>query len=199
MTVGRRPRVSPAAALARARSTFADVLRVRERSDEPLEGLGRTARSISSLSAPSAPPEASSRAWPRRYGQLHPRVYRYDLDGHGQIFLSGTPHRNWVSNMARDRSFADTFLRRLRALEEDEAADVDAGEEFTHVSICAGERNLVRIAATPIVFQDLLDDDRLSWAGSFTLPFQPDRIRVSDQGYLFHPSFVCWPLANDAD
>ena len=172
----------------RGRPTFADASRRRLHDSGPAEAVdarvGTSARTADGRGASTR--SSTPGAGARLTGTLHPRVYRYDLDAHGQIFLSGTPHRNFVSNIARDVSFADTFLRRIVEREA-----VDAGDEYTHVSVCAGEQNLVRVAATPIVFQDLIDDGRqLSWAGSFAVPFEPARIRVSDQGYLFHPSCV---------
>lgn len=195
MTPAGGGRVGVALALSRRGPTFADAPRAPLRTAAsstarvasaylPASRQGRSdVGVVSSASTASARDRPDVRTAP--LGTLVPRTYHYDLDAHGQIFLTGTRHRNFTSNLARDVSFADTFLRRIRRLKAGEAEDAD--EEYTHVSVCAGEQNLVRIAATPIVFQDLVDD-RLTWAGSFTLPFEPERICVSDQGYLFHPS-----------
>lgn len=87
-----------------------------------------------------------------------PRSYFYDVDVHGQLFLSTAKHRN-VATAYRDPRFLDTFFARLRrnaTLETEEAKDARAGG-FEFVSECMGEINYVRPDrdGTALVFQAL--------------------------------------------
>ncbi|KAG0666117.1 hypothetical protein C6P46_005468 [Rhodotorula mucilaginosa] len=132
---------------------------------------------------------------PRRHFAAPPRPspssrsYFYDVDIHGQLFLSDAKHRN-VATAYRDVRFLDTFFTRIRrndhliATEEAREARLK-GYEF--VSECMGEINYVRPdpEGTAVVFQ------ALDGAGSLSLPFDPAALRVdTSTGYLFHPSPV---------
>lgn len=86
------------------------------------------------------------------------RSYFYDVDIHGQLFLSDAKHRN-VATAYRDVRFLDTFFTRIRrnehlATEEAREARLK-GYEF--VSECMGEINYVRPdpEGTALVFQAL--------------------------------------------
>jgi hypothetical protein len=102
---------------------------------------------------------------PRRHFAAPPRPspssrsYFYDVDIHGQLFLSDAKHRN-VATAYRDVRFLDTFFTRIRrndhliATEEAREARLK-GYEF--VSECMGEINYVRPdpEGTAVVFQAL--------------------------------------------
>lgn len=92
------------------------------------------------------------------FPHLAPRSYFYDVDIHGQLFLSDAKHRN-VATAYRDVRFLDTFFTRIRrneylATEEAREARLK-GYEF--VSECMGEINYVRPdpEGTAVVFQAL--------------------------------------------
>ncbi|GAA5980643.1 hypothetical protein JCM10908_001719 [Rhodotorula pacifica] len=122
------------------------------------------------------------------------RSYYYDVDIHGQLFLSEAKHRN-VATAYRDPRFLDTFFTRMRRNDQDqhgaEAREArERGYEF--VSECMGEVNFVRPEqeGTVLVFQ-ALDGTDLRYAGSLSMPFDPASLRVDPStGYLFHPSPV---------
>ncbi|GAA6047196.1 hypothetical protein JCM3770_006946 [Rhodotorula araucariae] len=120
-----------------------------------------------------------------------PRTYLYDLDLHGQLFLSDSKHRN-VATAFRDPRFLDVFFTRLRR--NDGAAGNEARtlreEGYEFVSPCEGEMNYLRPdrAGSGLVFQ-ALEDGNLRYAGTLTLAFDPTALRVDPEtGYLFHPS-----------
>ncbi|BGP52900.1 hypothetical protein JCM8202v2_000457 [Rhodotorula sphaerocarpa] len=147
------------------------------------------ARRTWSSSPRSATSEPSTSATPEGV----PRSYFYDVDVHGQLFLSTAKHRN-VATAYRDPRFLDTFFARLRrnaTLETEEAKDARAGG-FEFVSECMGEINYVRPDrdGTALVFQALEGQD-LRYGGTLTRPFDPASLRVdASTGYLFHPSPV---------
>ena len=64
-------------------------------------------------------------------------------------------------------------------------------EDFPYLSLCGKERNYVRCEDMPIVFNDVIDDNLLSYNhGSrfLTVDFQPDKISmVPDTGRIYHP------------
>ncbi|GAA5896596.1 hypothetical protein JCM5296_004185 [Sporobolomyces johnsonii] len=118
------------------------------------------------------------------------RTYLYDVDHHGQLFLSSTKHRT-IATCYRDPTFLRTFYARLKRNDEgnEEATQLrKKGYEF--VSLCMGEMNYLRPdrEASALVFQDLQGLE-LVYAGDLTVPFDPTSLRVDSlTGYLFHPS-----------
>ena len=62
-----------------------------------------------------------------------------------------------------------------------------AREQYSFLSLCAGERNFVRCAYTPVVYREL-EGGQLIWGGSLEVAFKPDQLRQSSSGLLFHPS-----------
>lgn len=102
-----------------------------------------------------------------------PRSYFYDVDIHGQLFLSDAKHRN-VATAYRDVRFLDLFFTRIRrntAGAEEARHARSRGYEF--VSECMGEVNYVRSDkhGTPLVFQTL--------DGSGLSPILPTRCHVA--------------------
>ncbi|GAA6032816.1 hypothetical protein JCM8097_000810 [Rhodosporidiobolus ruineniae] len=118
-----------------------------------------------------------------------PRTYLYDLDVHGQLFLSSTLHRT-LANAFRG-PFLDFFFTRLRRndAQDDEATRWRAkGYEF--LSVCQGERNFLRPdkEGCGLVFQAIEGND-LRYADTLSTAFDPSSLRVDpSSGYLFHPS-----------
>lgn len=107
------------------------------------------------------------------------RSYFYDVDVHGQLFLSDAKHRN-VATAYRDVRFLDTFFTRIRrneylAMEEAREARLK-GYEF--VSECMGEINFVRPdpEGTAVVFQAL--DGAGAFSRLVSSDFGPAEIRV---------------------
>ncbi|GAA5876313.1 hypothetical protein JCM3774_003720 [Rhodotorula dairenensis] len=150
----------------------------------------------------TAQARAASPPWPLRplatgaASPASPRSYFYDVDIHGQLFLSDAKHRN-VATAYRDVRFLDVFFARIR---RNQPLATSAGEEarrarsrgYEFVSECMGEVNYVRpdSEGTPLVFQSL-DGSELRYAGSLSHPFDPAALRVNAAtGYLFHPSPV---------
>lgn len=125
------------------------------------------------------------------------RDYFYDIDQHGQLFLSNTKIRNFTS-CYKDPAFLDFFYRRLKplaALRQNEKGVESQNklveEGYTFISLCGIERNYIRSQDTPIVYCELIQQDYnwyLKWAGSMTTLFQPDALKVDSRGYLYHPS-----------
>ena len=52
-------------------------------------------------------------------------------------------------------------------------------EGFAWQSKCQGELNVIHAVDTPVVFRSLSEDGVLSWAGDYTLPFQPNKLLVN--------------------
>ncbi|BGP21637.1 hypothetical protein JCM10295v2_000512 [Rhodotorula toruloides] len=118
------------------------------------------------------------------------REYFYDVDVHGQLFLSTTKQRN-VATAYRDPRFLSTLYTRIRRnLSEDERSQAVRQQGYEFQSDCMGERNWVRPDrdGTVLVFQSL-EEGELHYGGSLTTPFNPATLRVDpESGYLFHPS-----------
>ncbi|BGP28826.1 hypothetical protein JCM10296v2_000562 [Rhodotorula toruloides] len=136
-------------------------------------------RSLSSTS----PPRSSPKDPPTR-------EYFYDVDVHGQLFLSTTKHRN-VATAYRDPRFLSTLYARIRRnTGEDEKSLSVRQQGYEFQSDCLGERNYLRPdrEGTVLVFQSL-EEGELHYGGSLTAPFDPAALRVDPtSGYLFHPS-----------
>jgi len=117
-----------------------------------------------------------------------PRVYHYEVDVHGQLFLAGTKIRNFTS-CYKDPAFLDFFYQRLRLNEGEDVVSRSSREAgFQFVSPCGPETNYVRADDTVLVFQKLVPEG-LTYAGSLKTPFQPASLRVDPHsGYLYHPS-----------
>lgn len=121
-------------------------------------------RSKAASSSPAAWRMCSRQSSSRHFAATAPhsspssRSYFYDVDIHGQLFLSDAKHRN-VATAYRDVRFLDTFFTRIRRnedLAQEEAREARLkGYEF--VSECMGEINYVRPdpEGTALVFQAL--------------------------------------------
>jgi Domain of unknown function (DUF4505) len=108
------------------------------------------------------------------------REYFYDIDVHGQLFLTETHPKN-LTSCFKDLKFLDFFYARLKLAPEVKH------EGYTHISPCAGELNWVRVSDCPIVFHSL-DGDSLVYAGTRSVKFKPDQLLVSKaSGRFYHP------------
>lgn len=104
------------------------------------------------------------------------REYFFDVDRDGRLWHDGT--------VLDDAAALDALFRRLVVDPEHRHAS------HPFVSPCAGERNYVRAAVTPVVFTRLGADDRLGWAASLTVAFEPGRLSTCGAGMLYHPAPV---------
>jgi len=144
------------------------------------------------------------------------RTYLYDVDIHGQLFLTETVPKN-ITSCFKSVPFLDDFFQRLG---RNPAIEITDGRKFpasdtpstaTRASLiaaarrqleadalrdgyrwlspCGPELNFVRAEATPVVYKELDDEGFLHWGGSLKTRFDPSRILVDlDTGYLYHPS-----------
>ncbi|GAA94169.1 uncharacterized protein L969DRAFT_45911 [Mixia osmundae IAM 14324] len=132
------------------------------------------------------------------------REYFYDINHHGELFLSATKIKHFTSKL-KSADFLDFFFRRLRPLIGNPArisstlgtydtSEIERRkrEGYRFVSPCGKELNWIKVdpLCTPVVYQDLdTSTSALSWAGSFETSFEADKLRVDPRsGYLFHPS-----------
>jgi hypothetical protein len=108
------------------------------------------------------------------------RRWFYDIDRDGVLWHDGTP--------LDDPVFLRGFFARLRRDDERRFAD------YPWVSVCAGERNYVRAAITPIVFRRFEVQPGaaaplagvLFGNGGVEVTFDPGALRRDRQGRLFH-------------
>jgi len=131
------------------------------------------------------------------------RVYFYNIDLQGRLFLEEIMPKN-VTSCIKDTRFLDFFFRRLKRADEEqrdwmEATDTISAMEYPFVSPCGSqELNLVRPAAVPIVFHTLTEpvsengtassSKQLVFAGSMVEPFdEKNGIAISRKnGRLYH-------------
>ena len=104
------------------------------------------------------------------------REYFYTVDRSGRLKHDGTE--------LTDPKFLKFFFERLQRNETGKHS------EYPFVSPCAGELNFILPEDTPIIFQNLTDG-RLFYAPDLSVSFEPDRLRFSSGGLLYHPSPVC--------
>ncbi len=99
------------------------------------------------------------------------RDYYYDLDERGTLSLDGV--------VQDDPWFLDFFFRRLATNANPEYP------EYPFVCRCGDEMNYLRPADTPIVFTGL-HGERLLYAYSLSVHFEPERLAHSEDGVLYH-------------
>ena len=114
------------------------------------------------------------------------RHYYYWVNHYGQLYvLDDAAHQPmpYGPTYLKDAKFLDFFFRQLqRAPRDPPGSRTDA---FPWLSRCGIEYNWVRASRTPIVFS-LLRDGLLSYAGTLSVPFEPDGL-VLQNGELYHP------------
>ena len=115
------------------------------------------------------------------------RNYFYYIDLQGRLFLEDTVPKNIATSLKSDK-FLNFFFRQLKD------NNTNKFGEYPYFSPCGNESNLVKCADTPIVFSDLVKDEKrggihmLTWGHSLSIPFQADKLRISlETGRLYHP------------
>lgn len=100
------------------------------------------------------------------------REYFYSINARGQMFIDG--------NELSDPGYRDFFTKHLRE------NDTGKHEQFAWVSDCAGERNYLRAADSPVVFIKL-ENDSLFYSFNLSIPFVPEQLRSDSEGVLYYP------------
>ena len=103
------------------------------------------------------------------------------------FFLEDTVPKNIATSLKSDK-FLNFFFRQLKD------NNTNKFGEYPYFSPCGNESNFVKCADTPIVFSDLVKDEKrggihvLTWGHSLSIPFQADKLRISlETGRLYHP------------
>lgn len=123
-----------------------------------------------------------------------PRVYFYEIDDSGRVYLEGVKHRNMTTCMS-DVKFLNQLFQRLQltktwAEKKKLPANVSA-DKYPFLSTCMGELNFIKVETTPIVFREIFSHegvDMLRYGVSSTVRFRPDEITVNAAGKMFHPA-----------
>eukprot|EP00943_MAST-04B_sp_MAST-4B-sp1_P009966 g9966.t1 len=115
------------------------------------------------------------------------RNYFYFVDLQGRLFLEDTLPKN-IATSLKSEKFLNFFFRQLKHNKTEEFMD------YPYFSPCGKESNYVKCADKPIVFSELLKDEKrdgkykLIWGHSLSIPFQPHKLRLSKEtGRLYHP------------
>ena len=115
------------------------------------------------------------------------RNYFYYIDLQGRLFLEDTVPKNIATSLKSDK-FLNFFFRQLKD------NNTKKFDDYPYFSPCGNESNYVKCADTPIVFSDLVKDEKrggihvLTWGHSLSIPFEADKLRISvETGRLYHP------------
>lgn len=115
------------------------------------------------------------------------RNYFYFIDLQGRLFLEDTVPKN-IATSLKSEKFLNFFFRQLKHNKTEKFVD------YPYFSPCGKESNYVKCADMPIVFSELLNDEKhdgkykLTWGHSLSIPFQPHKLRLSKEtGRLYHP------------
>ncbi len=103
------------------------------------------------------------------------REYFFDVDLHGNVYHEG--------EKIDDTDFLDFFYKQMRENQTGKHSN------YPYFSPCGLERNYIRCADVPIVFQRI-NDEYLEYAGTMKQTFLPDKLRFSDDGVLYHPASI---------
>jgi Domain of unknown function (DUF4505) len=123
------------------------------------------------------------------------RCYFYNIDLQGRLFLEEALPKN-IATCIKDNRFLDFFFKRLKRTSDGDrewmiAHDIPV-DDYPFVSMCGNELNLIRPAASPIVFHSLVENgerhDLVFGGSSLVQPFDEiDGIAISEQtGRLYH-------------
>ncbi len=104
------------------------------------------------------------------------RQYFYFLDRDGILYHEGTA--------LTDPKFLNFFFKNLRPNTTGFFED-----RYPFVSPCGKEMNFLQPEDTPIVFSRL-ENGALFYAPTLSVPFEPEQLRFSDEGILYHPAPV---------
>lgn len=110
------------------------------------------------------------------------RIYFYEIDVHGQLFLEETKHKNFTTCF-KSLKFLDFFYDRLQ---NNSLGDPHFNQGYKYISPCGPEINYIKAHDAPIVFHTL-KDSKLVHSGTRTIDFDPNKIFVSKStGYIYH-------------
>eukprot|EP00501_MAST-03F_sp_TOSAG23-6_P001197 GSMAST32.ASY1.ANO1.1241.1 assembled CDS len=110
------------------------------------------------------------------------RDYFYHIDSQGRLFTEEVIPKNIATSIKADK-FLDFFFRRIKQ------NTLNRHTDYPFVSPCGAEMNFIKAADTPIVFHDLQETDgkwNLLFGSSIKVPFDPELLRVSLSGRLYH-------------
>lgn len=124
------------------------------------------------------------------------RCYFYNIDLHGRLYLEENNCKN-VTSSIKDMKFVDFFFASIKYINETHKEYMNQHNiptrDYPFVSICQNEWNLIRPAATPIVFHSLIDKEQYLLYGSINTlmlrePFdETNGIVISKvSGMLYH-------------
>jgi len=108
------------------------------------------------------------------------RRYYYYVDMQGRLFTEQTLPKN-IATCLKGEKFLDFFFRQVRPN--------PAGGDYAWLSPCGKESNFIDAADTAIVFTELERGEggaSLIWGGTQRVAFEPERLRVSEDGRLYH-------------
>lgn len=103
------------------------------------------------------------------------REYFFEIDERGNVLHNG--------NEIDDKPFIHVFFTRLKK------NDSGKYSEYPYYSPCGYEINYVKVTDTPIVFQRW-EDNKLWYHDTLSMPFEPETLRFSDEGILYHKARV---------
>jgi len=92
-----------------------------------------------------------------------------------------------IATQLKETRFLDFFFKRLR--QNDIADGTQYLPKYQYVSPCGVELNFVRAEDRGMVFTKL-SDEKLYYAPSLSVPFDPSSLRISDAGRVYHPAPV---------
>lgn len=99
------------------------------------------------------------------------REYFYTLDTRGNLIHDGA--------ILDDPHFLDFFFRRLRV------NDSGSHTDYSYYAPCGSEWNYVACADTPLIFQRI-EEDKLYYAPTLWVEFNPRDLRFGTNGVLYH-------------
>jgi Domain of unknown function (DUF4505) len=128
--------------------------------------------------------------------QHQPRCYFYNIDLHGRLYLEENRVKN-ITTSIKDMKVLDSFFAQIKYINEIHKEYMIQQnipiQDYPFISICQREWNLIRPAATPIVFHALVDHEQFLLYGSSNTsilrePFdETNGIVVSKKsGMLYH-------------
>ena len=102
----------------------------------------------------------------------------YYVDHQGRIYAEEAVPKN-IATSIKAPKFLDFFYKQIKL------NTTGKHMEYPWYSPCGKEHNFIKAAATPIVFQDL-QDDNLIWADSLIQTFDPKELKMDEAGMLYH-------------
>jgi len=109
----------------------------------------------------------------------------YHVDHQGRIYAEDTIPKN-IATSIKAPKFLDFFFRQIRLNKNSEFS------EYQWYSPCGNEHNYIKATKHPVVFQELKnipknDELVLVWGATLNVPFEPSKLRLDNDGFLYHP------------